>query len=150
MESATPHRTLIVANQTAGTHLLLEEVERRARERPTQFALLIPNVASGKRADWTMESAIPLLERAARGPVEGIVGGADPFESVKQALDDGRYDDVLISTLPKRTSEWLRRDLPRKVQRLGVPVAVISEEEERNAVREAAQRAGGGAGAGPI
>ena len=150
MDSATPHRTLIVANRTAGTHLLLEEVERRARERPTQFALLIPNVASGKRADWTMEAAIPLLERAARGPVEGIVGGADPFESVKQALDEGRYDDVLISTLPKRTSEWLRRDLPRKVQRLGVPVAVISQEEERSAVREAAQRAGGVAGGGPI
>ena len=150
MERATPHRTLIVANRTAATHLLLEEVERRARERPTQFALLIPNVPSGNRADWTMERAIPLLERAARGPVEGIVGGDDPFESVKQALDEGRYDDVLISTLPKRTSEWLRRDLPRKVQRLGVPVAVISQEEERSAVREAAQRAGGVAGGGPI
>jgi hypothetical protein len=104
----------------------------------------------GKRADWTMEAAIPLLERAAHGPVEGILGGDDPFESVKEALDKGRYDDVLISTLPKRTSEWLRRDLPRKVQRLGVPVAVISQEEERSAVREAAQRAGGIAGGGPM
>jgi hypothetical protein len=150
MKPATAHRTLIVANRTAATQLLLEEVERRARERPTHFALLIPNVPSGDRADWTMERAIPLLERAARGPVEGITGGADPFESVKQALDDGRYDDVLISTLPRRTSEWLRRDLPRKVQRLGVPVAVISQEEERSAVREAAQRAGGAAGGGPI
>jgi hypothetical protein len=149
MEPSVPRRTLIVANRTAGTHLLLEEVERRARREPTHFALLIPNVASRNRADWTLERAIPVLERAASGPVEGLAGGADPFESVKQALAEGAYDDVLISTLPKRTSEWLRRDLPRRVQALGVPVTVISQEEERkSAVREAAERAGGVGGGG--
>jgi hypothetical protein len=120
-------RTLVVANRTAATPLLLEEVKRRARERPTTFALLIPTADSGKHADWTLERAVELLTRAAGGPVEGLIGVADPFESVKQALEDGRYDDVLISTLPKRSSEWLRRDLPRRVQRLGVPVTVITQ-----------------------
>jgi len=147
MDSQAAHRTLIVANRTASTPLLLQEVERRARQRPTTFALLIPNVQSRSRADWTMESAISLLERAAHGPVQGIVGGTDPFESVKHALAEGNYDDVLISTLPKRVSEWLRADLPRKVRRLGVPVTVISQEEDRASdVRKAAQRAGGTAG----
>jgi len=147
MDSQTAHRTLIVANRTASTPLLLQEVTRRARERPTTFALLIPNVQSRSRADWTMESAISLLERAARGPVQGIVGGTDPFESVKQALAHDNYDDVLISTLPKRLSEWLRADLPRKVRRFGVPVTVISQEEARgNDVLKAAQRAGVAAG----
>lgn len=146
MESATPRRTLVVANRTAATPLLLDEITRRARERPTSFVLLIPDVPAGKRADWTMEDALPQLERAARGPVEGIIGVADPFESVKRALDEGDYDDVVISTLPKRVSEWLRRDLPRRVQRLGVPVTVISQDEERSSIRDASIRAGGGVG----
>jgi len=120
------HRTLVVANRTAATPLLLEEVERRARERPTTFALLIPDAGSTKHVDWTLERATELLAHAAGGPVDGLLGGAEPFESVKRALADGQYDDVLISTLPKRTSEWLRRDLPRRVQGLGVPVTVIT------------------------
>jgi hypothetical protein len=56
-----------------------------------------------------------------------VSGEADAFESVKQALADGHFDDVLISTLPKRTSEWLKRDLPRRVEGLGVPVSVITQ-----------------------
>jgi hypothetical protein len=124
MESV--HRTLIVANRTAATPLLLEEVKRRARERATTFSLLIPNADSTKHPDWTMESAVELLGRAAGSSVDALIGDAEPFESVKRALEEGQYDDVLISTLPKRASAWLRRDLPGRV-RLGVPVAVITQ-----------------------
>jgi hypothetical protein len=150
-ESATPRRTLVVANLTAATPLLMKEVERRVRERPAKFALLIPSVRSTAHADWTMERAIERLERAARGPVAGIVGGEDPFESVKRALEGGHFDEVLISTLSRRTSEWLRRDLPRRVERLGVPVTVISQREEdeqgkRDARRRAAEMLAGGSG----
>jgi hypothetical protein len=134
MEAAAPRRTLIVANRTAATPLLLEEVERRARERPTTFSLLIPNVPVKDHADWPMDRAVALLERAAHGPVEGIMREADdPFESVRQVLQEQQFDDVLISTLSKRTSEWLKRDLPSKVQKLGVPVTVVSQPTDREA-----------------
>ncbi len=68
----------------------------------------------GRDGRRVLENALPLLGRAAHGKVEGIVGGLDPFESVKNALAEGAYDDVLISTLPQRLSEWLRRDLPHR------------------------------------
>lgn len=76
---------------------------------------------AGKRTDWTAADTVPLLERAAGGPVENVAADGDPFEAVKRALDQGDFDDVIISTLPKRVSEWLRRDLPSRVQRLGFP-----------------------------
>ncbi len=130
METSTPRRTLIVANLTASTPILLQEVKRRASERPTKFTLLIPGVRSKKSADWPLETAVKLLEQASDAPVEGRLGGGDPFESVKEALADGSYDEVMISTLPKRTSEWLRRDLPSRVEELGVPVSVITQPEQ--------------------
>jgi len=137
VDTATPRRTLIVANRTAATPLLLQEVERRAVERPTTFALLIPDVASRKAADWTLDGALKSLRRAAGGPdgtkrarVEGLVGGPEPLESIRRAIADGGFDDVIVSTLSKRRSEWLRRDLPRKVEALGLPVTVITQQPE--------------------
>jgi hypothetical protein len=131
METPPPHRTLIVANLTASTPFLLQEVERRARERPTMFSLLIPNVDARKTADWPLDTALKLLTKAVGAPVKGQVGASDDaFDSVQAALAEGGYDDVLISTLAKRTSEWLRRDLPTRVERLGVPVTVVTPPDE--------------------
>jgi len=126
-----PRRTLIVANRTAATPLLLEEVRRRSRERPTVFALLVPAVESRQDADWTLAEAIPLLTRAAGSAVEGITGSGDALASIQETLAEKPFDEVLISTLPRRTSEWLRRDLPSRVKRLGVPVTVITAARER-------------------
>lgn len=136
METATPHRTLIVANLTASTPFLLQEVKRLATERPTAFSLLIPGVDPNRTADWSVETATKLLERAAGGKVDGHVGGDDPFESIRAEVDGGHYDDILISTLPKRRSEWLRKDLPTRVETLGLPVNVVTPPEEPSPLQQ--------------
>ncbi len=130
---ATSRRILIVANRTAATPLLVETVRERAEQNPCSFALLIPEEPRKGGADWTLDTAIPLLERSAGAPVEGIVGEADPFEAVKSALHEHEFDEVIVSTLPKRVSEWLRRDLPHRIERLGVPVTTITQQDERDA-----------------
>ena len=126
METPAKKRVLAVANRTAATHRLLDEVARRRKTGPCEFALPIPDVGDRKQADWTLEIALPLLQRAGRGPVEGLLGGADPFTSVSDAVRDGHFDEIIVSTLPKKTSEWLRRDLVRKIEGLGLPVTTIT------------------------
>ena len=125
METQPSKRVLVVANRTAATPRLLEEVSRRRKSGPCEFALLIPDVTDRKKADWTLENAVPMLQRAAGARVEGIVGGADPFTSVQSAVRDGDFDEIIISTLSKKTSKWLRRDLVRKVEGLGLPVTAV-------------------------
>ena len=109
-----------------------------ARRGPCEFALLIPDVGDRKQADWTLENALPLLRRAAGGPVEGILGGADPFTSVRDTVRDGHFDEIIVSTLPKKTSKWLRRDLVRKIESLGLPVTTVTPTQQslRDAVED--------------
>jgi hypothetical protein len=148
MESPRSIRVLVVANRTAATPLLLEAVRRRANDGPCEFALLIPDVTDRKAADWTLETALRLMQQPARGKVEGLVGGRDPFESVQDAVRQGNFDEIMISTLPRRASKWLRRDLIRRVEGLGLPVTAIvpgagkpSRDEER--MRQAGAGVGG-------
>lgn len=111
---------------------LLQEIERRAETRPTTFTLLVP-ATSRRQGDWTLEEGLKAVREAARRPrgaseahVDGLVGGPDAFEAIKRAVEEGDYDDIVISTLPKRSSEWLRKALPRRAETLGLPVAVIT------------------------
>jgi hypothetical protein len=125
----SPRRVLIVANRTAATPMLLEEVRRRAWEGACRFTLLVPGAywdADTEESAVTLELAIPLLEDAAGGSVEGLIGDQDPFVAASAALEAGAYDEVIVSTLPARVSHWLRIDLPARLQRLGLPVTVIT------------------------
>jgi hypothetical protein len=129
MESSTPRRILIVAYRTAGTPGLLDEVRRRAAQERCRFVLLVPPRywdPETEEAALTLELAIPLLEKAAGGHVEGLIGDTDALVAVRETLEREPFDEVIVSTLPARVSHWLRRDLPARVEQLGVPVTVVT------------------------
>jgi hypothetical protein len=123
---------LIVANRTAATPGLLSEVRERVKRGPCRFTLLVPRPfydPDTEEAAITLELAIPLLEQAAGGRVEGLIGDTDPFVAVRQALDGESFDEVIVSTLPTHVSHWLRLDLPARVKRLGLPVTVVTAKQ---------------------
>ena len=82
-----------------------------------------------EEAAITLELAIPLLDVAAGSHVQGIVGATDPYEAVRQTLERDTYDEVIVSTLPARISRWLHLDLAHRIERLGVPVSVVTAEQ---------------------
>jgi hypothetical protein len=138
MESSTPTRVLVVANRTAATPALLEAVRERAGRGPCTFTLLIPNAAHGlhrvvdpedqgqNEAEETLELALPEMEKAAGGPVEGLIGDPEPLAAIQDAVNMHGFDEIIISTLPKRFSRWLRLDLPHKAAGLGLPVTTVT------------------------
>jgi hypothetical protein len=125
----SPARILVVAHRTAATPKLLEQLRLRAQRGPCSFVLLVPRPywdPETEEASKVIELALPLLEEAASGRVEAVVGDTDPFIAVQTTLEGARFDEVIISTLPHRVSHWLRLDLPARVERLGLPVTVVT------------------------
>lgn len=127
-------RILIVANRTAATPGLLNEVRERAGRGACRFTLLVPRPfydPDTEEAAITLELALPLLEDAAGGRVEGLVGDTDPFVAVRQTLEGEPFDEVIVSTLPTRVSRWLHQDLPHRAEKLGLEVTLVTATEAR-------------------
>lgn len=134
-------RVLVVAYRTAATPPLLEAVRQRAQRGPAKFTLLVPNAApglhkvvdpedqGGGEAQSVLDRAVPALGDAAGTPVEGIVGSTDPIAAIEDAINLRGFDEVIISTLPKKISHWLKLDLPSKVTGMGLPVTTVTPED---------------------
>jgi uncharacterized membrane-anchored protein len=136
-----PHaQVLLVASKTAASPPLLDAVRARSAQSPATFYLLVPNPAAHAEitdaerrrhhlhAEHVLELALPLLEAAAVG---GVVDGAvssrhDPMDAIEEALHDGEFHEVILSTLPQHVSGWLKADLPGRVEHLGLPVTTVT------------------------
>jgi hypothetical protein len=142
MESSTsPKRVLVVAHRTAATPALLDAVRERAARGPATFTLLVPNTAHGlhrvvdpedqeeSEAQSVLDLALPLLEDAAGGHVEGLIGDAEPLNAIQDAVNLHGFDEIIISTLPTRVSRWLKLDLPSKAEGLGLPVTTVTAKD---------------------
>ena len=115
---------LVVANQTADSDELISRLRARSERGPTQFTLLLPGLP-GTSSEGSKERLALVLERMQAAGVEadGVVGDSNPLTAVRETWDPGKYDDIVVSTLPTGASKWLQIDLPRSVQRItGVQV----------------------------
>ena len=127
---------LVVANKTAGSEELLKAMRERAAQGPARFHLVVP--ASPRGASWAfdmhsgqdaaehdLEGALERI-RAEGLEVEGEVGDPDPVAAVSDSANLGSYDEVIVSTLPKHLSKWLKVDVARKIgHATGLPVTHV-------------------------
>jgi GABA permease len=137
------HRYLIVANQTLASDQLLDLIRERMATGPAEFWLVVPatpvkDLASNavsipmpvmggtlalphppeearQRAQDQLEAAVKKLT-AAGVTVNGAVCDPDPMRAVEEAVTSKEFDEIIVSTLPRRLSRWLHQDLPARLQ----------------------------------
>ena len=132
-----PAHVLVVAHQTAATEGLLAAVRERAQRGPAQFYLVVPRMPHGMHkvvnpedsgeddAQQVLREAPPRLSKAAGSEVTGELGDAEPLMAIQDAINLGHFDEIIISTLPRRVSRWLKLDLVSKTKGLGLPVVHV-------------------------
>jgi len=134
---------LVVANRTAGAPELLEALKDRAAQGPVKFHLLVPATphgvtwaadmhAGGSEAEAHVLAAVERLRAEGLEVDDGKVGDPDPLAAVEDALNFKEFDEIIVSTLPKHLSKWLRLDLPHKVEGLTTkPVTHVTATETK-------------------
>jgi hypothetical protein len=132
---------LVVANRTAESEELLEALKRRAEQGPCQFTLLVPSTphgvawaadmhSGGGEAEAHMQNAVEKLRSEGLDVAEGKVGDPDPVAATEDAVNFGNFDEIIVSTLPRTVSKWLKLDLPHRVERAcGLPVTHVEGQE---------------------
>jgi hypothetical protein len=111
---------LVVANVTATSDELCQELSALAEREPAAFTLVVPAThSSGGRiaAEETLRSALERLQEAGI-EADGSVGVSDPLVAVSEAWDPRHFDEIIVSTLPMGSSRWLHAGLPERIFKL--------------------------------
>ena len=133
-------RYLVIANRTLCEQHLLDELHRRRTADPgCRFHLVVP--ASHPAGSFTdrqceEEAEARLADALDTLAVAGIaatgeVGDPNPVYAVGDVIlrELGRFDEIILSTLPVGVSKWLAQNMVRRLKRAtGLPVThVIAE-----------------------
>lgn len=93
------------------------EAALRARldDGPVSFTLVVPlgRTPESHRVAERMGMRLSI----AGLDVRGCAGDADPLHAVLETWSSDRFDEIVVSTLPRDSSAWLRTDLLRRIER---------------------------------
>ena len=135
-------RYLIVANQTLCAEQLTEKVRQLLSEGECRFHIVVPATHTRDHAFYTEGASHAVAERRLEAALErfrglgcqvdGEVGDASAFLAVRDCLlADASYDGIILSTLQRGVSRWLKQDLPHRLERtFGIPVTQLTGQYE--------------------
>jgi hypothetical protein len=145
-------KVLIVATRTAACDDLVHVLSRRAAASPARFSLLVPATpygwawladmhSGGVAAQRYLEAAVTRYRWAGLDLAASWVGDPDPLAAVMDATHAESYDEVIVCTLPRHLSRWLRLSLPHRVGTVtGLPVTHVVGTQTRLTSRPDARR----------
>jgi hypothetical protein len=89
--------------------------------------------AGSDAAEHDLEGALERL-RGVGLDIEGEIGDPDPVAAVQDAVNTATYDEIIVSTLHKHVSKWLKLDLPSKAAHAtGLPVTHVEANAKAHA-----------------
>jgi hypothetical protein len=140
MDAAT--RVLVLANRTADSNELRQQLLTRHGQGPIAVTMLAPAIwevqdpHGGTESAWRRLRAAQKHLQAGGIEVSCLIGDPDPLTAFEREWQRGHYDEIIVSTLPRYLSKWLHFDLPRRIAHAaaGVPIThVIASPEPAGA-----------------
>ena len=132
-----PKKVLVVATRTAACSELVDVLKDRAVQDQATFHLLVPATpygwawladmySGGVDAERYLQAAVQRYEQAGVSLESAQLGDPDPVAAVMDAVHFHRFDEIVVSTLPRHLSKWLRLSLPHRLRSVtGLPVTHV-------------------------
>ena len=111
--------TLVVANQTAAADELVERLRGLAEEGPRRFIVVVPqDSGQGSAAGDARRRLSQLLDSLDDAGIvaAGMIGDPDPYTAAMNALQYFHISQVVVSTLPEGTSQWVADKLVERIE----------------------------------
>jgi hypothetical protein len=157
---------LVVANQTLKQPELSEKIRACSAAGPCDFFLLVPATRAHEPVRWTPADAMAVARRRLESALErfralgadvvGEVGDPSPVVAIGEVLRRRSFDALILSTLPVGPSQWLRHDVPARIEQLfNIPVELVTPPLDLTAIEaaeavKAAEAVAAAAAAAPI
>jgi hypothetical protein len=111
--------TLVVANLTVAAPELVERLKALAEEGPRRFIVVVPQsgVQGGEVREARQRARRLLAALDDAGIVAaGMIGDPDPYTAIMNAVQYFHLSEIVISTLPEGTSQWVADKLVDRVR----------------------------------
>jgi GABA permease len=140
--ATTPHRVLVLANETANSTELLDELRRIGADKDATYFVEVPASpietgvaathgpldlweATQKAAQARLDHTLSIL-RSEYLEADGAVGDQRPLRALAEAVDTFHPDQIVIATLPPEYSVWHRFDVVDRARaEHGIPVTHV-------------------------
>lgn len=124
---------LVLANETIGGAALLDAIRERNAQGDARFHVVVPltrprhgNVIYDEAVRDSAQVRVDLALAFMRAEgIEGTgeVGDGDPLNAATDAIAHHGIDEIIVSTLPAKSSGWMKRDLIEALEDVtGLPV----------------------------
>jgi hypothetical protein len=135
LEAEGETNVLVIANETVLGKRLLERIRERAAKGKASFLIVSPQSDPTRGAHPEAEARLrrALAELRSHGiEAHGQVAHPDPVSAAREAIQEERVDEIIVSTFRPERSGWLRKDLVQRLRdETKLPVEhVVGEQTE--------------------